>query len=414
MKCGKGARRSSIAFSKAQHKTDGSHPNRPFSYRKQAAGETTGFHPPPSPAMPFISVLREKESAPFRKDRKPVPLAPNLCYNEASEVNSMARMRLLNALPAGATQFEGFCIIKSVSVRQSIKGTDYLDLVLADAEGEAVAKLWDYNRAVQGEYQAGDVVKVRGSITIWKDAEQLKIERIRKSTPADNVDMSGLLPCAPFDPAWLYDELFELAGSFHDDDLRRLVQYLLRENRERLLYFPAAVKLHHATRGGLLHHSWTIVQLAKGVCATYPLLNTDLVYAGAILHDIGKLDEFETNELGLASAYSDAGQLLGHINIGVSVIASTAELLGVPRHTAMLLEHMLLSHHGAPEFGSPKMPMFPEAEVLSELDLLDSRMYEMFSALEGVQPRGFSERQWALDNRQLYNHAFGLVKAEDE
>ena len=364
--------------------------------------------------MPFISVLREKESAPFRKDRKPVPLAPNLCYNKASEVNSMARMRLLNALPAGATQFEGFCIIKSVSVRQNIKGTDYLDLVLADAEGEAVAKLWDYNRAVQGEYQAGDVVKVRGSITIWKDAEQLKIERIRKSTPADNVDMSGLLPCAPFDPAWLYDELFELAGSFHDDDLRRLVQYLLRENRERLLYFPAAVKLHHATRGGLLHHSWTIVQLAKGVCATYPLLNTDLVYAGAILHDIGKLDEFETNELGLASAYSDAGQLLGHINIGVSVIASTAELLGVPRHTAMLLEHMLLSHHGAPEFGSPKMPMFPEAEVLSELDLLDSRMYEMFSALEGVQPRGFSERQWALDNRQLYNHAFGLVKAEDE
>ena len=197
MKCGKGARRSSIAFSKAQHKTDGSHPNRPFSYRKQAAGETNGFHPPPSPAMPFISVLREKESAPFRKDRKPVPLAPNLCYNEASEVNSMARMRLLNALPAGVTQFEGFCIIKSVSVRQNIKGTDYLDLVLADAEGEAVAKLWDYNRAVQGEYQAGDVVKVRGSITIWKDAEQLKIERIRKSTPADNVDMSGLLPCAP-------------------------------------------------------------------------------------------------------------------------------------------------------------------------------------------------------------------------
>ena len=171
MKCGKGARRSSIAFSKAQHKTDGSHPNRPFSYRKQAAGETTGFHPPPSPAMPFISVLREKESAPFRKDRKPVPLAPNLCYNEASEVNSMARMRLLNALPAGATQFEGFCIIKSVSVRQNIKGTDYLDLVLADAEGEAVAKLWDYNRAVQGEYQAGDVVKVRSeNATFFKTA----------------------------------------------------------------------------------------------------------------------------------------------------------------------------------------------------------------------------------------------------
>ena len=326
----------------------------------------------------------------------------------------MARMKLLNDLPAGATQFEGFCFVKSVYVRQNIKGTDYLDLVLADCDGEAVAKLWDYNRATHGEYNAGDVIKVRGSITLWKDAEQLKIERIRQSKPEDNVDMSRLLPCAPFDPAWLYEELFSLAGDFSDDDLRRLVQYLMRENREQLLYFPAAVKLHHATRGGLLHHCWTIVQLAKAVCATYPLLNTDLVYTGAILHDIGKLRELETGELGLASAYTPEGQLLGHINIGAAMVAETAELLGVPKHTAMLVEHMLLSHHGAPEFGSPRLPMFPEAEVLSELDLLDSRMYEMFSALEGVQPRGFSERQWALDNRQLYNHAHGLVKTGED
>ena len=326
----------------------------------------------------------------------------------------MGRMRLLNKMQPGATQFEGFCLVKAATVRQNVKGTDYLDLVLADCEGEAVAKLWDYTRSIHGEFNPGDIIKVRGSIVLWKDAEQLKIEKIRRSDPTDQIDMGDLIPCAPFDPVWLYDELFQLAETFQDNDLKRIVQYILKTNREKLLYFPAAVKLHHATRGGLLHHSWSIVQLASHVAEQYPLLNTDLLYAGAILHDIGKLYEIDSNELGMASAYTSAGQLLGHINIGVNIIAKTAELLDIPEHTALLLEHMLLSHHGTAEFGSPKPPMFPEAEVLSDLDLMDSRLFEMFSAIESVQPRGFSERQWALENRQLYNHAFGLLKDSEE
>lgn len=313
----------------------------------------------------------------------------------------MSRMRMLNALPAGQLNFEGFCLVRSCQVRTNVKGTPYLDLVLADCEGEAVAKLWDYSPEM-GAYESEDIVKVRGVITVWKDTEQLKIDRIRHATEDDGYDLSLLLPCAPFDPAWLYDELYALAGGFENEDLRMLVQYLLREHREALLRFPAALKLHHATRGGLLHHSWTIVQLARGVCDTYPLLDRELVYAGAILHDIGKLAELETGKLGIASAYTAPGQLLGHISIGVSMISEAGQLLGVSDETALLLEHMLLSHHEKPEFGSPKPPMFPEAEVLSELDLLDSRLYAMFSALDGVQPGAFSERIWSLDNRMLY------------
>ncbi|MDO4572053.1 MAG: HD domain-containing protein [Clostridia bacterium] len=324
----------------------------------------------------------------------------------------MGRMRLLNQ--TRGQQFEGFCIVKSVALKSNVKGSEYLDFVLADCEGEGVAKLWDYNRELHGSYAADDIVKVRGSITIWKEAEQLKIERIRHSAPADELDMSLLLPCAPFDPAWLYDELYALAGGFADEDLRRLVQYMMKERREKLLFFPAAVKLHHATRGGLLHHTWSIVQLAKHVAAAYPQLDGDLIYAGAILHDIGKLRELETGALGLAGSYTAEGQLLGHINIGVSEVSAAAELLGVPRRTAMLVEHMLLAHHGQPEFGSPKLPMFPEAEVLSELDLLDSKLYEMFSALEGVAPGAFTERQWALDNRQLYQHLHGAALQEED
>ena len=314
----------------------------------------------------------------------------------------MSRMRLLNT--AAGQSFEGFCIVKSVSIRANVKGSDYLDLVLADCEGEGIAKLWDYNKEVHGVYEADDIIKVRGSITLWKDAEQLKLDRIRHATEADGVDMSLLLPCAPFDPAWLYDQLFTLAENFGDDDLRRLVQYLLKEHKAELLFFPAAVKLHHATRGGLLHHTWTITQLAKSVLSVYPALDPDLVYAGAILHDIGKLAELDVGALGLAGSYTPKGQLIGHISIGVSEVSAAAELLGVPEETAMLIEHMLLSHHGQAEFGSPRQPMFPEAEVLSELDLLDSKLYEMFSALDGVQKGAFSERQWALDNRQLYQH----------
>lgn len=326
----------------------------------------------------------------------------------------MGRMRLLNQMKPDSTQFEGYCLVKNATVRQNIKGTDYVDFVLADSEGEGVAKLWDYNRAVHGEFNTGDIIKVRGSVVLWKDAEQLKIEKIRKATPEDAVNMGDLIPCAPFDPEWLYEELYQLTETFKDNDLKRIVQYLLKTNKEKLLYYPAAVKLHHATRGGLLHHSWSIVQLASHVAEQYPLLNTDLLYAGAILHDIGKLYEIDSNELGMASNYTNAGQLLGHINIGVNIIAKTAELLDIPEHTALLLEHMLLSHHGTAEFGSPKPPMFPEAEVLSDLDLMDSRLYEMFSALENVQPRGFTERQWALENRQLYNHAFDQVKDPEE
>ena len=311
----------------------------------------------------------------------------------------MGKMRL-TAQIGGTT--EGFCLVKSVAARTDVKGSEYLDFVLADSEGECVAKLWNYSRAYHGVFEPDDIIKVRGSVQIWKDNEQFKIDRIRHVTPEDDVDMNELVPCAPFDPVAMYDELYDIAQSFKDDDLRRLVQYLLRENREQLLLFPAGVKLHHATRSGLLHHTLSVVHMAQSILQLYPWLNGDLLLAGATLHDIGKLVELDTGTLGLAGAYTAAGQLLGHISIGMSMVAQAAEVTMVPPEKAMLVEHMLLSHHGNPEYGSPRLPMVPEAEVLSVCDLLDSRLYEMHAALETVAPGGFTERIWALDNRQLY------------
>jgi 3'-5' exoribonuclease len=311
----------------------------------------------------------------------------------------MGKMRLIREA-YGTT--EGFCLVKSAAVRTDVKGTEYLDLVLADSEGECVAKLWNYSRITHGEYDANDIVKVRGSVQVWKDTEQFKIDRIRKATDDDGVDLSGIIPTAPFDPQAMYDELYNTAAGFRDEDLRRIVQYLLRENREQLLIYPAGVKLHHATRGGLLHHTLAVLHLAQHIAGLYPSLHKDLLYAGAILHDIGKIKELDADTLGIAGAYTNEGQLLGHINMGMAMIAAAAEITMISPKTAMLLEHMILSHHGKPEFGSPRLPMFPEAEVLSICDLLDSKMYEMDAALDGVNQDGFSERLWALDNRQLY------------
>ena len=223
-------------------------------------------------------------------------------------------------------------------------------------------------------------------------------------TEEDHVDMSELIPCAPFDSEWMFDELYNAAGNFTDIDLTRLTQYILRENKEKLLRWPAAFKLHHAQRGGLLYHTYTILKLARSVCEIYPALDSDLVYAGVILHDIAKLFELDAGKLGLASGYTAEGQLVGHITMGVAMVGKAAAELCIPDELCMLVQHMLLAHHGIPEHGSSRPPMFPEAEVLSELDMLDSRLYEMFEALEDMEKGAFTERIWALDNRQLYRH----------
>lgn len=321
----------------------------------------------------------------------------------------MGRMNLLDKqFNASANQVEGFCIIKSVQIKSNVKGASYLDMMLGDAGGECNAKLWDYAPESHGSYEPNSIVKVRATINIWKDEEQLKIERIRGIKPNEEIDMSGLVACAPLNPQEMFDMLFALSDTFADNDLKMLVQYLLKENKREMLRFPAALRLHHAMRGGLLYHTVTMIDAAKALVGVYkklyPSLSEELVYAGIILHDIAKTKELTVGELGIAAGYSTPGQLLGHINMGVAMVERAAAELMINEETAMLTQHILLAHHGVPEYGSPKPPMFPEAELVSQIDLIDSRMFEMFDALSGVVDGGFSERQWALDNRQLYKH----------
>ncbi len=300
---------------------------------------------------------------------------------------------------------DGFCIIKSIDRKTSSKGDSYLDIMLGDADGEINAKLWRYSPELHGEYAANELVKIRGVISPYNGTDQLKIERIRHVAPEDNVNAADFVKTADYSGEAMFNELLEIAEGFEDGELKLIVTEILKDNRLRLLYWPAAFKLHHAIRSGLLLHSLSIVRLAQNVCKIYPFVDSELLISGAILHDIAKLSEFEVADTGIATGYSVEGNLIGHLAMGAMVINKYAEKLGISKKTAMLLEHMCLSHHGEPEFGAAVRPMFLEAELLSELDLMDARIFAMKEAVLSTKPEDFSGRLWSMDNRKLFNHS---------
>lgn len=319
----------------------------------------------------------------------------------------------MNFIPAGANGLvDCFLLVKASNKKTSSKGDDYLDMTLADKSGEINAKLWSYMPTVHGDYQAGDIVKVRGSVSQYNGADQLRIEKIRHATPGDQVDTSSLVQSAEYSGEDMFGELMNIANGFKDNDLKAVVTTLLSENREKLLFWPAAFKLHHAMRGGLLMHTLSIVRLAQRVAEVYPFIDRDLLLAGAMLHDIAKTTEYEMTPSGLASGYTVKGNLIGHLAEGAIMIRETSKKLGISSETPLLLEHMVLSHHGEPDFGAAVRPAFIEAELLSELDMLDARMFEMKEASFGVNTGEFTGKMWSMDNRKLYNHGRDDVSKE--
>ncbi|MDO4743324.1 MAG: HD domain-containing protein [bacterium] len=299
---------------------------------------------------------------------------------------------------------DGFCLISSCEKRTTAKGMPYLDLMLSDSSGEISAKIWEYDPDIHGVYDVGEIVKVRGLVSKYNGADQMKIERIRKSIPQDNVNPADFVKSSEFDGTVMFEQILDLVNNFSDADLKSIVSFMLNENKEKLIFIPAAFKLHHALRGGLLYHTLSIVRLAEGVCNIYPFINRELLLAGAILHDIAKISEFQLSPAGIVTGYTVEGNLVGHLAKGAIMVEKAAEITKIDETKKIMLQHMLLSHHGEPEFGAAVRPAFIEAEVLSELDLMDARMYEMADAVFETEIGSFSNKIWALDNRKLYNH----------
>lgn len=298
-----------------------------------------------------------------------------------------------------------YFIVKTIAVKVGSNKKAYLDLLLADATGEISAKKWDIaDEELPGleKIKEGAVIKVKALVTEWNGMKQLRVSRIRQTSAEDNIVMKDYIKAAPEDPTDMYDYIYGKADAFRDKDLRSICIRQLTDNKEKLMYYPAAQKNHHAEMAGLLYHVKRMLMMAEKACEVYTNLNRELVMAGVILHDMEKINEIQSNELGISTGYSFEGKMLGHLVQGVRTIDRLAAELNIPREKAVMLEHMIISHHYEPEFGSPKKPLFPEAEMLHYLDVMDAKMFDMQEALEKTEPGGFSDRVWTLDNRNLY------------
>ena len=311
-------------------------------------------------------------------------------------------MKFDNISPNGSV--DCYVLLKTVEKKTSAKGGFYLDATIADKSGEMNAKLWDYSEAVHGVYEAGNLVKLRGTVSEYRGVNQFRIDRIRLVLPEDGVDINDFVPSTGFNEADMWNELYNIADAFADADLKAIVTTILKEKKEQMLYWPAAFKMHHAVKGGLLCHTLSIVRLAEAVCRVYTFADRELLLAGVILHDIGKIEEFELNSTGLVSGYSPKGNLVGHLVSGAVTVEKTAEKLGITSDVPMLLSHMLISHHGDPEFGAAVLPQFLEAELLSQLDMMDATVFEICEATAAVKSGETTGRIFGLDNRKLYNH----------
>lgn len=301
-------------------------------------------------------------------------------------------------------QVETFVLIKSVDTRTNRNGGTYLDLILEAGTESINAKLWDYDEKNFGKYEVGDFIKVRGVLSDYKGKDQLKINRIRKVIAEDNVDLSQYIPSAPYQAEYMWSMLLNTIETFTDEDFKNLTLIILNDHKKEFCEYPAAYRLHHAIRAGLLMHTLSIVRLAEHICDIYPFINRDMLLCGAILHDVAKLKEYDVTNTGIASGYTDEGNLIGHLVLGAIEVDKVCEKLQIPNNKKILIEHMIISHHGKPEFGAAVLPKTLEAEMLYMLDTIDSKVYEIHEKIEKLNAGEYTDRLWFLDDRKIFNH----------
>jgi 3'-5' exoribonuclease len=304
--------------------------------------------------------------------------------------------------------FDGFFLVLSKQLRNTKSGKPYLNLILGDKTGQLEGRVWEPgDPRIARDFDKGDQVKARGSASRFEDRLQMKVDQIRKAA-AGEVDKMDLLPSTTYDVEGMWRQLLGFVASFTDPDLKRLLETILSDPALAEAYreAPAAKQLHHAWLGGLLEHVISLLTLADRVAPHYPMLHRDLLLTGVILHDIGKVRELAW-EVGFE--YTVEGSLLGHIQMGVALAEKTMDSLPdfSPKMKTLVL-HIILSHHGKLEFGSPKLPMIPEALALNFIDDLDAKMQAVQGEFdkcirEGKGPDELTGKVWALDQRQLLN-----------
>ncbi|BDU70951.1 3'-5' exoribonuclease YhaM family protein [Mesoterricola silvestris] len=295
----------------------------------------------------------------------------------------MAEQAALRTLKEGDS-FNGFLLAQEVAFKTSAKGSEYLELKLGDASGDLKGFLWDL-RAVEGDLDlvAPDAfLKVKGQISNYNGRTQIRLDKLRFARDEEVGDLARFFPVSRRDAEEMAQELDGLIAGVKDPWIRRLLEALFVEDASRREAFrraPAAKSMHHVCLGGLIEHTLSVAGMADRACAHYPDLNRDLVLAGVLLHDLGKTAELTYQR---SFGYSDAGNLLGHISMEAEWISRAASgIPGFPEELRLHLLHIVLSHHGRLEYGSPVLPKTPEALLVHYLDDLDGKLEAMFRGM---------------------------------
>ena len=277
-------------------------------------------------------------------------------------------------------------------------GAAYMNLELKDSSGTINAKKWEASLEDETNLVIGSVIYLEGDVLKYKDSLQMKLLSYSVVDPKD-VDVAKFVKAPPVPKEELIKRFNKYVEGIKNEDCRKILDYLIKRLSPKLFDYPAAVSVHHDYASGLLMHTVSMADIGSYLADYYGDIDKDMLITGILLHDMGKTIEFEGPVI---YKYSLEGKLLGHISIMVSEIRRAAEGLKITGEVPLLLEHMVLSHHGSNEFGSPILPLTKEALLLSLIDNLDSKMVFTAKALEGVNPGEFTNKLFPLDNRMMY------------
>ena len=292
---------------------------------------------------------------------------------------------------------EGQFLLGNVSKGVNASGGAYLSVELRDASGSIVGKKWDATAEDEQLFVVGNVIQVVGETNKYKEQLQLKILSA-ELVSLEQIDVEKFVKAPPVAKETLIERFNAHVNSIKNEDCLKLLKYMINKFGDKIYSYPAAVSIHHEYSSGLLMHSITMADLANYLCPIYDC-DHDLMITGCLLHDLGKIIELEGP---IVYKYSTEGKLLGHISIMAAELRKAADELKIKSEIPLLLEHMVLSHHGQQEFGSPVMPLTKEALLLSLIDNLDSKMVVVNKAVADVEPGNFSNKVFSLDNRSFY------------
>lgn len=292
-----------------------------------------------------------------------------------------------------------FFLVHKATQGVTAQGKDYMTLHLQDKSGEIEAKVWTVTKEDMATLKPELIIHVKGDVINYRGRKQMKVNQFRVATEADGLKTQDFIDGAPMSVDEIKSQMQSFIFEIENANLQRITRHLLQKYDEAFFTFPAASSHHHNFVSGLSYHVLTMLQIAKGLCEIYPNLNKSLLYSGIILHDMGKVRELSGP---IATSYTLEGNLLGHISIASEEVAEAARELGMQGEEVLLLRHLILSHHGKLEYGSPKLPHVKEAEILHFIDNIDARMNMFEKAFKKIEKGQFTERIFGLENRQFY------------